>query len=295
MRSPKRNPTSRKRARGSSSRQSDAGRLRGSPPSDRPVLYHVEPPLAWVTLNRPEKKNALAGSMREEILERILQAGRDDSVRCLILTGAGGAFCSGGDISAMARIRQEDSRFEEIATWLKAGGAVVQALSSLPKPSLASLAGVAAGAGCNLALACDFRIASQTASLGETFSRVGLHPDWGGTYFLPRLVGVSKALELFATGEMISAPEAHRIGLVNRVVSDGHLEEETRAFALRLAAAPSLSFLAAKEAVGRSLSCSLSAMLVYERHAQQRCWESADAAEGIRAFLEKRPPRFQGR
>jgi len=295
MRPPKTKPTSEKTRGSHSSPKPDPGHVGDAAPSVHPVLYRVEPPLAWITLNRPEKKNALAGSMREEILERILQAGAEDAVRCLILTGAGGAFCSGGDISAMARIRQEGSRFDEIATWLKAGGAVVRALSSLPKPSLASLPGVAAGAGCNLALACDFRIAARSASLGETFSRVGLHPDWGGTYFLPRLVGVCKALELFTTGEMIDAPEAQRIGLVNRVVDDGRLEEETRSFASRLAAAPSLSFLAVREAVRRSLSASLPAMLVYERHAQECCWESADAAEGIRAFLEKRSPRFQGR
>ncbi|MCI0658789.1 MAG: enoyl-CoA hydratase-related protein, partial [Acidobacteria bacterium] len=117
----------------------------------------------------------------------------------------------------------------------------------------------------------------------------------GGTYFLPRLVGLSKALELFTTGEMVSAEEALRIGLVNRVVPAGKLAEETRAFARRVCAAPPLSFLAAREAVRRSLSSSLSAMLVFEKHAQKRCWESEDSAEGIRAFLEKRPPSFSGR
>src|SRR5262249_4923681 len=137
--------------------------------------------------------------------------------------------------------------------------------------------------------------AAQSASLGETFARVGLHPDWGGTYLLPRLVGASKALELFATGEMVPAPEALRMGLLNRVVPDDSLREETVSFARRLAATSPRSFLAAREAVRRSLSTSLEGMLLYERHAQQRCWESADALEGIAAFLEKRAPRFAGR
>jgi 2-(1,2-epoxy-1,2-dihydrophenyl)acetyl-CoA isomerase len=259
------------------------------------ILYRTEPPLAWITLNRPAKKNALAGSMREDLLLRIQLAGSDASIRCLILTGAGDAFCSGGDISVMAELKQKEAGFQEIARWLDAGGKIVTALANLSKPTLACLNGVAAGAGCNLALACDFRIASQSASLGETFARVGLHPDWGGTYFLPRLVGWSKALEMFATGEMISAEEALRFGLVNRVVPAGRLEEETRSFARRLCSAPPLSFLAAREAVRRSSSASLSAMLLFERHAQQRCWESEDSAEGIRAFLEKRPPSFTGR
>jgi 2-(1,2-epoxy-1,2-dihydrophenyl)acetyl-CoA isomerase len=259
------------------------------------ILYRVEPPLAWITLNRPEKKNALAGSMREDLQSRIEHAGSDGAVRCLILTGAGDAFCSGGDISVMAELKQKRAGFQEIVRWLDAGGRIVAALANLPKPTLACVNGVAAGAGCNLALACDFRIASQSASLGESFARVGLHPDWGGTYFLPRLVGTSKALELFATGEMIQAEEALRIGLVNRVVPAPRLEEETLSFARRLCAVPPLSFLAAREAVRRSLSGSLSAMLVFEKQAQQRCWESEDSAEGIRAFLEKRRPEFTGR
>jgi len=259
------------------------------------VLYRAEPPLAWITLNRPEKKNALAGSMREDLLSLIQQAGADAAVRCLIITGAGDAFCSGGDISVMAELKMKQASFEEIARWLDAGGKTVSALAGLPKPTLACVNGVAAGAGCNLALACDFRIASQSASLGETFARVGLHPDWGGTYLLPRLVGGPKALELFTTGEMVPAEEALRIGLVNRVVPAARLEEETQKFARRLAAAPPLTFVAAREAVRRSLSASLSAMLVFERQAQQICWESEDGAEGIRAFLEKRPPNFNGR
>jgi 2-(1,2-epoxy-1,2-dihydrophenyl)acetyl-CoA isomerase len=295
MKSSKAKPSARRATRPKRERGKKAIQTRPRESSTSSILYRTEPPLAWITLNRPEKKNALAGSMREDLLARIQQAGSDAALRCLILTGAGDAFCSGGDISVMAEFKQEQAGFQEIARWLDAGGRIVAALAHLPKPTLACINGVAAGAGCNLALACDFRIASQVARLGETFARVGLHPDWGGTYFLPRLVGPSRALELFATGEMIPAEEALRIGLVNRVVPAGKLQEETLSFARRLCAVPPLSFLAAREAVRRSLSGSLSAMLVFERHAQQRCWESEDSAEGIRAFLEKRPPSFNGR
>ncbi|HEU5180574.1 MAG TPA: enoyl-CoA hydratase [Candidatus Polarisedimenticolia bacterium] len=262
---------------------------------DGPVLYRVESPLAWITLNRPEKKNALAGSMREDLLAAVQRAAGDGEVRCLIVTGAGDAFCAGGDVTVMADLRQKQVGFEEVGKWLDAGGKLVAALESFPSPTVACVNGAAAGAGCNLALACDFRIASESASLGETFSRIGLHPDWGGTYFLPRLVGPARALEMFATGAMVPAAEALAMGLINRVVPAGQLLEKTRELALRLSAAPPMSFLAAREAVRRSTTSSLSAMLAYERHAQQRCWESEDSLEGIRAFLEKRTPRFTGR
>ena len=263
--------------------------------SDGPILYRAEPPLAWITLNRPEKKNALAGAMREELLAAVQRAAGVSEVRCLIVTGAGDAFCAGGDVKVMADLRQKQAGFEEVGKWLDAGGKLVSALASFPRPTVACVNGAAAGAGCNLALACDFRIASETASLGQTFSRIGLHPDWGGTYFLPRLVGTARALEMFATGAMVPAAQALAMGLVNRVVPAGQLAEATQEFALRLAAAPPLSFLAAREAVRRSATASLPAMLAYERHAQQRCWESEDSLEGIRAFLEKRAPRFTGR
>lgn len=295
MKSPKGKPGARRISRKAPARRKAAPRSTRSRHAEALILYRAEPPLAWITLNRPEKKNALAGTMREDLLARIREAGSDDGVRCLIIGGAGGAFCSGGDLTVMAGLKQKQSGFEEIGRWLDAGARAVAALSTFPKPSVACIEGVAAGAGCNLALACDFRVAAPSASFGETFARVGLHPDWGGTYFLPRLVGPARALELFATGGMISAEEAFRIGLVNRVVPVERLEEETRSLALQLSGVPPTSFLAAREAVRRSFTASLPAMLVYERHAQKRCWESEDSAEGIRAFLEKRPPRFKGR
>jgi 2-(1,2-epoxy-1,2-dihydrophenyl)acetyl-CoA isomerase len=259
------------------------------------ILYRVEEPVAWITLNRPEKKNALTGTMREDLLGRILEAGADASVRVLVIHGAGGAFCAGGDIGVMAGMKRLGEGFERLGRLMDLGGRIVSTLAALPKPSIASIDGVAAGAGCNLALACDVRIASSTAALGETFARVGLHPDWGGTYFLPRLVGGSRAFEMFATGGMLSAKEALALGLVSRVVPASRLVSETRALASRLAAAPPLTLRHARQAVRRSLTSSLSAMLAFERQAQLLCWESSDSSEGIQAFLEKRPPRFTGR
>ncbi len=259
------------------------------------VLYGVEERIAWITLSRPERGNAFSGTMREELLALLKEAGSDPGVGCLVITGAGKAFSAGGDTTVMAAMKEQGGEFEPLGRQLDLGGRIVAALASLPKPSVASLPGPAAGAGCSLALACDFRIASRIASLGQTFARVGLHPDWGGTYFLPRLAGAAVALEMFATGRMVSAQEALSLGLVSRVVPPSRLRAETKALALRLAAAPLRAFLSAREAVRRSLTSSLSAMLAFERQAQRLCWESEDASEGIRAFLEKRPPRFTGR
>jgi len=259
------------------------------------ICYRVDGRVAWIALNRPERRNAFAGAMREDLLARIREAAADRDIRALVITGAGDSFCAGGDIGVMEEMKRRGDGFEALGRLMDLGGEIVVALSTLSKPSIASINGVAAGAGCNLALACDVRIASRTASLGETFARVGLHPDWGGTYFLPRLIGPSRALEMFATGEMISADEALRLGLVSRVVPSSRLLAETKALAVRLAAVPPKTFASAREAVRRSLTGSLSAMLSFERQAQQLCWDSQDSTEGIRAFLEKRPPGFTGR
>jgi 2-(1,2-epoxy-1,2-dihydrophenyl)acetyl-CoA isomerase len=162
----------------------------------------------------------------------------------------------------------------------------------MPKPVIASLNGPAAGGGANLALACDLRIASDRASIGQTFNRIGLHPDWGGTWLLPRLVGRARAAELFFFGDMIGADEALRMGLVNRVVPADELEAATRDWAVRLAAKPVLSLALAKQALQRSSRASLDEMLDFEAEAQDRCFRSHDALEGTRAFVEKRVPEF---
>jgi 2-(1,2-epoxy-1,2-dihydrophenyl)acetyl-CoA isomerase len=268
-------------------------RRRAPGPAEKPaILYRVDGRVAWITLHRPGRGNAFTGGMREELLACLVEAGSDPGVGCLVITGAGGCFCTGGDLGVMAAWKEKGENFEELGRFMDLGGRIVSTLASYPKPTVASLPGAAAGAGCNLALACDFRIAAASATLGETFSRVGLHPDWGGTYFLPRLVGPAAALELFATGRMLEAREALDLGLFTRVVPASKLRAETRKLAERLVALPLRSFLLAREAIRRSLTSALPAMLQFERQAQRLCWDSEDSTEGIRAFLEKRPPRF---
>ena len=256
------------------------------------LLYEAKDKVATITLNRPDKLNAFAGRMRQEIAEGLDALERDPSVRVIVITGAGRAFCAGGDVSYMAEL-VEKRDVEAMAALVDAGRHVVTTMRQSRKPVIASVNGVAAGGGANLALACDLRIASEQASLGQTFNRIGLHPDWGGTYFLPRLVGPAKALELFWLADIIDARECERLGLFNRVVPQAALSEATRAWAHALAEKPALAISLAKRAVYDSLERTLPQMLDYELEAQMRCFESGDAGEGIRAFTEKRAARFE--
>jgi len=250
--------------------------------------------ITTITLNRPEKLNALAGHMRRDLAEALEAAGSDRAVHVVVITGVGRAFCSGGDVAAMAdMIERQDA--DEFSRLLGSARRVVTAIRHMTKPVIASINGPAFGAGFNLALACDLRIASSNATFSQSFAKVGLHPDWGGTYFLPRLVTSNKACELFFLGTTIDAAEAQRLGLINFVVAPSELEAETRKLAERLRNAPAIAIAAAKQAVYLSHSAELEEMLRYETEAQMRCFDSDDGAEGVRAFLEKRPPKFTGR
>ena len=171
---------------------------------------------------------------------------------------------------------------------------VILAIRQMTKPVIASINGPASGAGCNLALACDLRIAANNATFSQSFAKVGLHPDWGGTYFLPRLVTPNKACELFFLGDSIDANEAARLGIVNQVVAPEELENATMQLAQRLRAAPPIALAAAKHAVYLSQAAELEEMLRFETEAQLRCFESDDGHEGVQAFLEKREPKFTG-
>ena len=257
------------------------------------ILVSAAEGIATITLNRPDKLNAFIGHMRRDLAEALEHAGSDRSVKVVILTGAGRAFCSGGDVGFMAEL-MERRDVDEFSRILGAGRRVIGAIRSMTKPVIASINGPAAGAGFNLALACDLRIASNNATFTQSFAKVGLHPDWGGTYFLPRLVSPNKACELFFLGDSIDAAEALRLNIVNRVVAPEELESATLELAQRLRAAPPIAVAAVKQAVYISGSSDLDEKLRYETEAQLRCFESDDAHEGVRAFFEKRDPRFTG-
>jgi enoyl-CoA hydratase/carnithine racemase len=249
--------------------------------------------ICTITLNRPDKLNAFSGTMREELLDALVVAEHDIDCRVVVITGAGRAFCAGGDVDYMSGLQRE-ANVDAFRKLLDAGRDVVLQVTTMEKPVIASVNGVAAGAGCNLALACDYRIASDSAKLGETFVKIGLHPDWGGTWLLPRLVGRSRAAELLMTGRMIDATEALAIGMVDRVVPTAELAAETAKLAQSIAAAPPIAIAAIKRALGASERNDLRAQLELEAAHQLRAFQSQDAAEGMAAFFEKRPPAFRG-
>lgn len=257
------------------------------------VLTEREGAVGVVRLNRPEKLNAFAGDMRDRIGDAVEQLGADPAVRALIVTGAGRGFCAGADVDYLRELVEtgNDRDFEKL---LRAGERVVTAIRDLEKPVLAAINGPAAGGGANLALACDLRIMGESASIGQTFSRIGLHPDWGGTYFLPRRVGESAALELMWSGRMVPAAEALRLGMVNRVVPDERLWAEALEWGRRLAAAPPLAVGRIKRAVHASLDETLDHMLAVELESQLACFRSHDVRRGLAAFREKVPPAFEG-
>jgi 2-(1,2-epoxy-1,2-dihydrophenyl)acetyl-CoA isomerase len=255
------------------------------------VVTEISAGVGTVTLNRPEKMNAFFGSMRDEIASALEEMAARDEVRVVIVTGRGRAFCTGADVGYMADLLERGA-YEEANALVTAGRRVIGAITSMPKPVIGSINGPAAGGGANLALACDLRIASDRASIGQTFNRIGLHPDWGGTWLLPRLVGQARAAELFFFGEMIGADEAARIGLFNQVVPHDDLESATLDWAERLVAKPALPLALAKRSIRISDGATLEEMLDYEADAQDRCFRSDDAREGTRAFVEKRVPNF---
>jgi len=258
------------------------------------VLETRDGAVATLTLNRPERLNALSIELSRALAESLDRVADDPDVRVIVLTGAGRAFCAGGDLAVIRDARDRNAG-RELEPLLRAGMQIVVRMRTMAKPAIAAVNGPAAGAGMNLALACDLCIASEEATFGQNFARVGLFPDYGGTYLLPRLVGPSRAAQMFYTGEMIDAREAERLGLVNRVVAPGRLVAETRALAERLAQAPPLAVRAIKQVLFGNDRAELERALEFEVQAQMRCFVSEDCGEGIRAFFEKRPPQFRGR
>ncbi len=247
--------------------------------------------VATVTLNRPEARNAIDVRMREELVGAFDELEADETARAIVLTGAGGHFSAGGDVKSMAkRHTAADGRAR-----VESLNRFVLRLFNFPKPTIAMVDGFAVGAGCNIALGCDIVLASDRARFGEVFAKIGLVPDGGGTWLLPRLVGLAKAKELVFTADIIDAAEALRIGLVNRVVPAAELESTTRTLAARIAAGPPGTLALAKSLLNRATTTELAAALELEAFAQGQAITSEDHAEGVRAFLEKRPPKFQGK
>jgi 2-(1,2-epoxy-1,2-dihydrophenyl)acetyl-CoA isomerase len=246
--------------------------------------------IATITLDRPEKLNAFVGHMRRDLAEALEHAASERNVRVVIITGAGRGFCAGADVAYMAELMERQD-LEEFTRLLNAGRRVLTTMRQMQKPVLAAVNGAAYGAGFNLVLGCDIRLAAESASFSQSFVKVGLHPDWGGTYFLPRVVSTNLACEMFFLGDAIDAGRALQLGLVNRVVPDDKLQTETRKLAERLRDAPYKSIAAAKHAVYMSEESSLERMLQYETEAQLQCFQSEEARERVRAFLERREPR----
>src|SRR5258708_5549062 len=247
------------------------------------ILSETADAVTTITLNRPEKLNAFSGTMREDLLAALRAADVDPACRVAVITGAGRAFCAGGDVEYMSGL-QKDGDVERFRKLLDAGRDVVTQIAEMAKPVIASVNGIAAGAGCNLALACDYRIASEAAKFGETFVRIGIHPDWGGTWLLPRLVGTGRALEMMMTGRMVDAAEAFAIGIVERVVAADALADETTKLARAIAQGPPLAIAGIKRALAASRTNTLRAPAELEREPQVDAVRSHDAAEGTAAL-----------
>ncbi len=248
-----------------------------------------------VTMNRPEKKNAMNGLMWSEMIELFDEIEDSSDIRVLVLTGAGDGFCSGADLTDTSNAGTLAAGVGGSLRSMRVVGRCALRLHELHIPTIAAVNGVAAGAGCNLALGCDLVVASDRARFSEIFSKRGLSVDFGGSWILPRLVGLHRAKELVFLAEIIDAAEADRIGLVNRVVPHADLEATVRELAQRLAALPPAQLSVSKQLLNQSLSVSMANALEFEDVAQVMNFQSADTAEAVAAFVEKRPPTFTGR
>jgi enoyl-CoA hydratase/carnithine racemase len=257
------------------------------------LLYEVKDRIATITLNRPDKLNAFTGPMIDAWATSLAEAQRDDQVHVVVVTGSGRAFCAGGDVGRMGEgeptpLEHKNSLWENIHR-------VPKTLETMDKPVIAMVNGVAVGAGMGMCLMCDVRVAAEEARFSTGYVKVGLVPGDGDTYFLPRLVGAAKALELLWTADFIEAAEAHRLGIVQRVVPDAQLKEVTYALAHQIADGPQIPIRMIKRLVYQSLRLDLRTHLDLVSSHMSIVRQTADHAEGVAAFKEKRSPKFQGR
>ena len=256
------------------------------------IRYQFSDGVCTITLNRPEVYNALNEQMKKDLGEALRAAEKDPAVRCLVIRGSGDkAFCSGQDLKEHSGDKERRSLKESLE---KSYNPMIRSMRTMEKPIIGMINGVAAGAGLSIALACDYRIMADHAKLIEVFIRIGLVPDSGSHWFLPRLVGMAKAFEYAALGDDISATEAERTGLVNKVVPASELEKTTTELALKFAKAPTKAIGLIKRTLNKALSSDLDTLLEYEATVQEIASLTADHKEGTQAFLEKRPPQFKG-
>jgi 2-(1,2-epoxy-1,2-dihydrophenyl)acetyl-CoA isomerase len=270
------------------------------------LLARSEDGVLVMTLNRPERRNAMSGPMMEALGTLLRRAAREREIRALVLTGAGKAFCAGGDVRGMNE-RNAETRasgggagagpsFEEGVAELRTGqAAVTAAIFELPKPVVAAIPGAVAGAGMGLALACDLRIAAESAFLVTAFANVGFSGDYGGSWLLTRLVGPARARELYYLSERVDAKQCEQLGIVNRVVADAALQDEALSLARRLARGPSVAFRYMKENLNRALVADLRTALDAEALGMRLTGQTEDHRSAVRAFVEKRTPEFKGR
>ncbi|MGB2694846.1 MAG: enoyl-CoA hydratase [Dehalococcoidia bacterium] len=269
--------------------------------------------VALITLNRPDSLNAMGGKLMPMLADYLKQCQWDKEVRAVVLTGAGRAFCAGGDVKGMGRRDAPNAEGgapaagngeqpsiigamdDAVAALRESQFSTSYVLHTMPKPTIAMVNGYAVGAGLSLALACDLRIASDQAKFGTAFRNVGLSGDYGGSYFMTRLVGIGKARELYFTADMLDAQEAHRVGIANRVVAHDKLAEETLALAAKLASGPTGTFARMKANLNMSQQLDLKSLLDYEALHMRLSGMSNDSREAVRAFIEKRDAKFSGR
>lgn len=258
------------------------------------VLQDLDRGLLTITMNRPDRRNALNQDMIRGLVEAAHRAKDDPDVRAVLLKGAGGTFCVGGDVKSMAAAGAPPPLEQKVAN-LRRGMEVSRILHQMPKPVVAQIDGAAAGAGLSMALACDLRVAGASAKITTAFAKVGLSGDFGGTYFLTHLIGAAKARELYLTSPVLTAEQAQALGIVSRVVPDAEVEAATRELALSLAQGPTVTLGYIKTNINNAETLSLEACFDGEALHHSRCAETADHKEAAAAFVEKRAPSFQGR
>ncbi|HKW12673.1 MAG TPA: 2-(1,2-epoxy-1,2-dihydrophenyl)acetyl-CoA isomerase PaaG [Gemmatimonadaceae bacterium] len=258
------------------------------------ILFEIEQGVARLTLNRPDVLNSFNRAMARELCDALSGIGRDNSVRAVLLTGAGRGFCAGQDLAEASP--RPDGSLPDLGDFVRDGyNPIIRAIRTLEKPVVCAVNGVAAGAGANLAFACDIVFASRDATFIQSFAKIGVIPDSGGTFILPRIVGLQRATALTMLAEKINAEQALDWGLIYRVVEPPGLSEAALATATYLATQPTHGLGLIKRAFNRSLGVDLDAQLDYEEELQREAGHTADYAEGVRAFLEKRKPKFEGR